>query len=106
MTNEKQKAQTVSYCRNITKKKLMSLWLAALLLFLGASACVYGWIQFGADRSGWDYMDYIKLVIGWGGAVFFFASGIGTAYTAVPTVWVRFILTGKVWSGIMPRLSS
>ncbi len=83
MTNENKRAQMVSYCRNITKKKLMSLWLAALLLFLGASACVYGWMQLGADKSGWDYMEYIKLVIGWGGAVFFFASGAGTAYTAV-----------------------
>lgn len=83
MTNENQRTQTGGYCLNITRKKLMSLWLAALLLFLGASACVYGWMQLGADKSGWDYMEYIKLVIGWGGAVFLFASGVGTAYTAV-----------------------
>lgn len=45
----------------------MSLWLAALLFLPGVSAYVYGWMQLGANKSGWDYMEYIKLVIGWGG---------------------------------------
>ncbi len=71
-----------SYCLEITRGKLLSLWLALLLLFLGVSAGVYGWVLIGEDKSAWDYMEYVKLVIGCLGALFLTVSGIWTAFTA------------------------
>lgn len=67
------------YCWSITRKKLLLLWLAALLLFLGVAVCVYGWTKLQADKSAWDYMEYVKLAIGWIAGLFF-VSGIGAAY--------------------------
>ena len=55
--------QSGGYCLSITREKLLTLWLAALLLFLGAAASVYGWLQLQADKTGWSYMEYVKLVI-------------------------------------------
>lgn len=75
--------QSGGYCLSITREKLLTLWLAALLLFLGAAASVYGWLQLQADKTGWSYMEYVKLVIGSGGGLFLFCSGVVTAYTAV-----------------------
>ena len=46
-----------SYCLEITRGKLLSLWLALLLLFLGVSAGGYGWVLIGEDKSAWDYME-------------------------------------------------
>lgn len=72
-----------NYCRDITRKKLLSLWLAALFLFCAIAVGVYGWTEFHADKSAWDYMEYGKLVIGWLGALLFLVLGISTAYTAL-----------------------
>ncbi len=58
-----------SYCLEKTRGRLLSLWLALLLLFLGMSA--------------WDYMEYVKMAIGCLGALFLTVSGIWTAFTAL-----------------------
>ncbi len=72
-----------SYCLEKTRGRLLSLWLALLLLFLGMSAGVYGWMRMGEDRSAWDYMEYVKMAIGCLGALFLTVSGIWTAFTAL-----------------------
>lgn len=64
MSGKNQGAPAGGYCRSITRRKLLSLWLAALLLFMGVAVCVYGWTELQADKSAWNYMEYVKLVIG------------------------------------------
>lgn len=82
LSGKMQGTESGGYCRSITRKKLMSLWLAALLLFMGLAVCIYGWMELQADKSAWDYMEYVKLVIGWIAGLFLLGAGIATVYTA------------------------
>ncbi len=77
--------QSGGYCLSITREKLLTLWLAVLLLFLGAAASTYGWLQLQADKTGWSYMEYAKLVIGSGAIT---ASAIWE--NAISGAWARF----------------
>ncbi len=72
-----------SYCREKTQSRVLSLWMAALFLFMALALGVYGYVELQADQSEWGYMEYVKLVIGLGGAVLFLISGIYTAYTSL-----------------------
>lgn len=74
---------TKSYCLCITRKRLLSLWLALLLLCVGALLGIYGWIQLNEDKSLWEITDYLKMAVGLGGAALFLISGLGTAFTAL-----------------------
>lgn len=83
MSRNPSEKHTKSYCFCITRKRLLSLWLALLLLFVAAALGVYSWMELGADRTSWEYMDYFKMAVGWGGGILFFLLGVGTAYTAL-----------------------
>lgn len=71
------------YCLEKTRKRLSSLGVAVIVLFLGFCAVVYTWMMLQEDKSAWDTMEYVKLAIGGLGSLAFFLCGIYTAYTAV-----------------------
>ncbi|MDE7331426.1 MAG: hypothetical protein K2O16_04195 [Lachnospiraceae bacterium] len=83
MSGKNPKMPKGGYCLRITRNKLLSLWLAMLFLFFGAALGIYSWMELQADKSAWDYMEYIKMIIGWAGSLFFLAIGLGTAYTSL-----------------------
>ncbi len=75
--------KTAGYCQSLTRKRLGSLWLAVLLVFLGAACSIYGGMELMADKTGWGYEEYAKLIIGLLAGVFLFVCGVMTAYTAL-----------------------
>lgn len=90
MSGQNPRAVRGSYCLKITQKRLLSLWLALLLLLMGGLAGIYGCTELVADKSDWSYMEYIKLVVGWLCVILLTVSGIGTAYTAIrDAFWPR-----------------
>ena len=56
--------QVTPYCRNRARDRVGYVFLGLLLLFLGICVGVYGFTLVGEDKTGWDYMEYVKLVIG------------------------------------------
>ena len=56
--------RTKSYCFCITRKRLLSLWLALLLLFVAAGLGAYAWLRLQEDRSLWEVIEYAKLAVG------------------------------------------
>lgn len=72
-----------SYCLDKTRKKLLSLWLAVLFLFFGTACAIYGWTLLLEDKSAWTYMEYIKLVVGWGGTLGLLGLGLHMTYTSL-----------------------
>lgn len=72
-----------SYCMERTRSRLVYLLLALLFLLIAFLMGVYGISRLGEDKSSWDYMDYISLIIALGGAVGFAAAGIYEGYTSV-----------------------
>ena len=83
MSGNNTKMPKGGYCLQITRKKLFSLWMALLLLFIGVSLGVYGWMEWQSDNPAREYMEYIKIAIGWGGAFVFITMGMWTAYISV-----------------------
>ena len=71
------------YCLDKTRKRLSFLGLAIILLFFGFCVAVYIWMMFQEDRSAWDTMEYVKLMVGGIGGLALLLGGIYTAYTAV-----------------------
>lgn len=55
-----------SYCMERTRKRLVYLLLALLFLFIAFLMGVYSVSRLGEDKSSWDYMDYISLIVGLG----------------------------------------
>lgn len=80
---ENQTVQTVTYCRNRARDRISYLFLGLLLLFLGLCAGVYGVSLLGEDKTGWDYMEYVKLIIGGLASVGLVAAGIGECWLSV-----------------------
>ncbi|MCI9149187.1 MAG: hypothetical protein HFI42_01630 [Lachnospiraceae bacterium] len=75
--------RTKSYCFCITRKRLLSLWLALLLLFVAAGLGAYAWLRLQEERSLWEVIEYAKLAVGVLGCILFLIWGLGTAYTAI-----------------------
>ena len=71
------------YCLDKTRKRLASLGIAIILLFLGVCLCIYGWLLIQSDMTEWEARQYLELAVGLIGGLGFLASGIGTAYIAL-----------------------
>ncbi len=56
--------QIPHYCLDRAKGQAGNLLWGVVMLFLGFCVGVYGITEIGADKTGWDYMEYIKMVIG------------------------------------------
>ena len=71
------------YCLEKTRKRLPSLGIAVIALFLGFCVAVYIWMTLQEDRSYWESMEYVKLAVGGAGGLALLLCGIYTAYTSV-----------------------
>lgn len=71
------------YCLSRTRKRLAYLGLSIIFLIFALALGVYSVSLLGEDRSLWDYMDYIMLVIGIVATVGFAAAGIYEGFTSV-----------------------
>jgi hypothetical protein len=71
------------YCLEKTRKRLSSLGIAVIALFLGFCVAVYIWMTLQEDRSYWESMEYVKLAVGGAGGLALLLCGIYTAYTSV-----------------------
>lgn len=65
-----------TYCLDRTKGRIAYVLVGLLLLFLAVCMGVYGLELLGEDKSGWDYMEYIKLAFGWLACAGFAAFGV------------------------------
>jgi len=72
-----------TYCLDRAKGRIASALWGLLFLFLGFCMGVYGFTLLGEDKAGWDYMEYIKLAIGWLACAGFLALGVWTCFTAL-----------------------
>jgi len=52
------------YCLARTRERLICLVWAVLLIFFAVCLGVYSFVLLTEDKDGWDYMNYIYLVIG------------------------------------------
>lgn len=102
--NSRPGSQPVSYCRNRTRDRFPYFFLGLLLLFVGLCMGVYGAAALGEDKTGWDYMDYVTLVIGWVGCLGFTAAGIYEGCTALRDAFfpAKSAIAGSIRSQ-MPR---
>ena len=75
--------QVTPYCRNRARDRAGYVFLGLLLLFLGICVGVYGFSLIGEDKTGWDYMEYVKLVIGCLAGLGLAAAGIGECYLSL-----------------------
>ena len=78
-----QPAQITPYCQNRARDRLGYVFLGLLLLFLGVCVAVYGVSLLGEDRSGWDYMEYVKMGVGCLGGLALVAAGVAECYLSV-----------------------
>ena len=53
-----------NYCLDRAKGQAGNFLWGMVLLLLGVCVGVYGYTQLGMDKTGWDYMEYIKMGIG------------------------------------------
>ncbi len=53
-----------NYCLDRAKGQAGNFLWGVVLLLLGVCVGVYGYTQLGMDKTGWDYMEYIKMGIG------------------------------------------
>lgn len=71
------------YCLARTRERLICLAWAVLLIFFAVCLGVYCFVLLTEDKDGWDYMNYIYLVIGLLGMAVCTVSGIYEGYTAI-----------------------
>lgn len=71
------------YCLSRTRKQLIGLIWALLMLLISVCVGVFFWMELKEDRSYWETMDYVKLAVAGGGAVLLAAGGIYMGYTAL-----------------------
>lgn len=102
--NSRPGSQPVSYCRNRTRDRFPYFFLGLLLLFVGLCMGVYGVVTLGEDKTGWDYRDYVTLVIGWVGCLGFTAAGIYEGCTSLRDTFfpAKSAIAGSIRSQ-MPR---
>ena len=90
-----QPAQITPYCQNRARDRLGYVFLGLLLLFLGVCVAVYGVSLLGEDRSGWDYMEYVKMGVGCLGGLALVAAGVAVvelqylAQEIINWLWLR-----------------
>ncbi len=56
--------QPHTYCLDRAKGQAGNFLWGVVILFLGVCVGVYGCTQIGADKTGWDYMEYVKMGVG------------------------------------------
>lgn len=71
------------YCLQRTRGRLIQLVWAAFFLLISAAGCVYLATHWAEDHTGWEYMDYITLVISGAVVLGGFLAAIYEAYTGL-----------------------
>lgn len=71
------------YCLSRTRKRLVWLVWALVVLFIAAALGVVFFMGLEQDRTTWETMDYVTMAVAGGGSLIFTALGIFLAFTAV-----------------------
>ena len=76
------------YCLQRTRGQLIQLVWAAIFLLVGAAGAAWLVLNWLEDRTGWEYMDYIKMAVGGLVAVAGLLAAIYEAYTGLRDAFV------------------
>ena len=82
-TNRNTEGVRAAYCLERAKGRAANALWGLLFLFLGLCMGVYGFTQLGEDKTGWDYMEYIKMGAGWLLCAGFTAAGAWECFTSL-----------------------
>lgn len=82
-TNRNTEGVRAAYCLERAKGRAANALWGLFFLFLGLCMGVYGFTQLGEDKTGWDYMEYIKMGAGWLLCAGFTAAGAWECFTSL-----------------------